>query len=525
MRRLIALCLVSLVLSGCAAPTGAPTAADGDWQFPDDPPSDRIGWENGYWHNESIDVDQSDGLSDAELEAYVARSMARVEHLRDREFKESVPVEVISREAYRQQSADSSQRDDSFEAWNNQVWEALFITGEQQNVQSELGSTFGAAVAGFYSPSDDEIKIVTDSPDRPVIDNATLHHELVHAMQDQYHNLASNTYRAESQDGDLAVSGVVEGEANYIEYLYLEKCGGEWECVETPRSGGGGGGGNLNLGIYLVIFQPYSDGPVFVHDLYQEGGWDAVEERFENPPVSSEQVIHRTGEEPVPIEYTDRARNGWSLFDEGLDGSDTVGEASLYAMFWYQDREGTEGFEGFDWREVGQTEGEYDQLNYDSTATAGWANDRVFPYAKGEGDDAEYGYVWELEWDTERDATQFRETYLAMLRANGATEQGENVYVVPEGAFADAFRVTQDGTRITVVNAPTVDDLGDVRPTSAQADGSGASDASGDDGGDSATAGDGDDSTDAQSPGFGLFAGLVALVVSLAVAAGVGRRD
>jgi hypothetical protein len=513
MRRFIALCLVSLVVSAGLAPVAVADSPsvqqDG---APPDPDSDVVGWENGYWYNESIDVDQSDGLSDAELEAYVARSMARVEHLREREFKQSVPVSVISREAYRERSANQSKTNASFEAWNNQVWEGLFITGEEQNVQSELGSTLGSSVAGFYSPTDDEIKIVTDSPDEAVVDNATLHHELVHALQDQYHDLSSETYTATTQDGDLAISGVVEGEANYIEYLYLEKCGGEWECVETPTTGGSGGSSDLNLGIFLVIFQPYSDGPPFVHDLKQEGGWDAVEERFANPPVSSEQVIHTTDEQPVPIDYTDRARNGWSLFDQGQNGSDTVGEASLYAMFWYQDRQGTDGFDGFEWREVAQSQGQYDRYNYQSTATDGWANDRLFPYAKGSGGDAEYGYVWVLEWDSPEDAREFRSTYLSMLRANGAESQGSDVYTIEEGSFADAFRVTRQGTTVTVVNAPTTEDLADVRPRSTQ-DAEATTTAS--------------PTSSAASPGFGVltvFGALATLVAALLATRRFGRR-
>ncbi|SFK58711.1 hypothetical protein SAMN04487950_0041 [Halogranum rubrum] len=511
MRRFIALCLVSLVVSAGFAPIAA---ADGpavqQSSAPSDPDSDVVGWEDGYWYNESIDVDQSDGLSDAELDAYVARSMARVEHLREREFKQSVPVSIITREAYRERSANQSKTNDSFEAWNNQVWEGLFITGETDNVQSELGSTLGSAVAGFYSPKDDEIKIVSDNPDEAVIDNATLHHELVHALQDQYHDLSSKTYRGETQDGDLAVSGVVEGEANYIEYLYTEKCSGEWECVETPKTAGSGGGNsNLNLGIFLVIYQPYSDGPPFVHNLKQAGGWAAVEERFANPPVSTEQVIHTTDEQPVPIDYTDRARNGWSLFEQGENGSDTVGEASLYAMFWYQDREGTDGFDGFEYQSVGQQQGQYDRYNYQSPATDGWGNDRLFPYAKGSGDDAEHGYVWVLEWDSPEDARQFRTTYLSMLQAHDAESQGSNVFVVEDGAFADAFRVTRQGTTVTIVNAPTVDDLGDVRPRSAQEQPETASP--------SPTS-----STD--SPGFGVLVALGALAAAVLTALRTGRR-
>ncbi|MFC7190435.1 hypothetical protein ACFQL7_11610 [Halocatena marina] len=62
---------------------------------PPDPNTDTLGWESGYWYNESITVDQSDGLSESELDAFLARSMARVEHIRRLEFTEQVEIEFV----------------------------------------------------------------------------------------------------------------------------------------------------------------------------------------------------------------------------------------------------------------------------------------------------------------------------------------------------------------------------------------------------------------------------------------------
>jgi hypothetical protein len=483
MRRLqvSSLLVVALVvLAGCAAPfADGPLPADagagdtgdeqadangaGGFDFAD-PASDRLGWEAGYWYNESIDVNQSDGLSDAELDAFVGRSMARVEYIRGIEFESEVPVEVIARSEYRDGSAEvATPAESDFAAWNNQVWEALFIAGEDTNVQQALSDTRGSSVVGFYAPGDDEIKVITETPDSPVLRNSTLVHELVHAAQDQRFDLTQERYRGETQDGDLAIDGLVEGDANYVESEYAERCAsGEWECVSTPSQRGGSDGPPPNLGILLTVFQPYSDGPVYVSWLKEDGGWEAVNDAFDSPPVSTEQVIHATDEEPVPIEFRDRARNGWGLYpDQGVDGSDTVGEASIFAMFWSQARSGAETINP---RGLFETDSPYDTYNYAADPSAGWANDRVFPYHKGSGADAEYGYVWVTEWDTERDAREFLEAYRAILRAQGGSQQATNVWVVSEGPYADAFRVTRQGTRVVVVNAPTAEDLEDVRP-------------------------------------------------------------
>ncbi|SHH45936.1 Hvo_1808 family surface protein [Halobaculum gomorrense] len=450
---------------GAVATAGSPAMQQ---EAPPDPAADRIGWEGGYWHNESIAVDQSDGLSDEELDAYVARGMARVEYIREAEFESTVPVSIITREEYRNRSAGGGANRTAYNRWNDQVWEGLFIVGESTGSSDAIGQTTGSSVAGFYSPTNDAITIVTDSTDAPTINNATLIHELVHALQDQRYDLTNATYRAPTQDGTLAVDGVVEGEANYVETNYSMRCGTEWECVDTPQAGGsGGGGGGPNLGILLTLLNPYSDGPVYVHEIVQEGGWDAFEDRFRNPPVSSEQVIHRTDETPRPIEFTDRETNGWSTFSRdnprlGQNGSDTVGEASIYAMFWYQAREYRA--DTINPNGLFDTSSPYDMYNYDAEPSNGWANDRLFPYRNGEGDDATYGYVWITEWDTEADAHEFRDTYLRMLEAHDVRQTDEGYYVVPDGPFADAFLVRLDGDRVTIVNGPTVDDVKNIRP-------------------------------------------------------------
>ena len=533
MRKRASVCLAVLIVVASVGPAvvagASPAAIDPDRDVAPqraDPDGDAIGWEGGYWHDEPIDVDQSDGLSDAELDAYVARAMARVEYVRQAEFESEVPVEVISREEFQSQRSRNATDNPAFDAWNDQVWEALFVIGEDAEANEELQSATGSSTAGFYVPAEDHIRIITDSPGEPTIDNATLVHELTHALQDQQGDLGEQISSTETQDAGLATDGVVEGEANYIEQRYTERCGAEWDCVETPRSDTSGTGAPPNLGILLTLLQPYSDGPVYVDHLRQQGGWAAVAEAFENPPTSTEQIIHLTDEEPVPIEYQDRARNGWETFpDQGVNGSDTVGEASMYVMFWYQAR--TAGAQTVSPRSVVQTSGPLDMYNYDAEPSAGWGNDRVFPYHKGSGEEAQYGYVWVTEWDSEQDAAQFHNAYRAILDAHSAESQGDNTYVIPNGDYADAFRIDREGTRVTIVNAPTADDLSDVRP--AGASGGASADTGGDSDGDTegttaSAGGDGESgSTGLEAPGFGPVTAVLALIAAVALA-GMARR-
>jgi heme-degrading monooxygenase HmoA len=488
---------------------GADGPAASPAQVRPDPPSDRIGWEDGYWHDDPIDVDQSDGLTDREIDALVARATARVEYIREAEFTAPVDVAVISRADYRERQGNATPNE-SFAAWNNQVWEALFVDGEDTDVQDELTGTYGSSVAGFYAPGPDEIRVVTPTPDSPTIDNGTLVHELTHALQDQQGRLTGVRPTDATQDADLAATGLVEGEANYVERRYTQRCGVEWECA-APPDGGGGGGGDPNLGILLTILQPYSDGPVYVNSIREREGWAGVSRAFDSPPVSTEQTIHLTDDEPVPIEYTDRATDGWRTYpDQGEDGSDTVGEASIYVMFWYQAREA--GANTVSPGALLQTDSPLDTYNYDAEPSAGWGNDRVFPYRNA--DREEGGYVWVTEWDTAEDAREFRRAHEAILRAHDAERQS-GTWVIPEGQYADAFRVTRDGTRVTVVNGPDPAAVRAIRPNPAPDDDGGAVGPAG--------------PTFDRNPTLALAAAgalaLVALVTVVALVAAVARRD
>ncbi|MFB6123315.1 MAG: Hvo_1808 family surface protein [Haloferacaceae archaeon] len=480
----IRLCLaLLLVAAGCAAPTSTPDAPTStptaDEMTPDstaatgtpaaeapadagrddttprpDPETDRLGWEAGYWYDDPLDVDQSDGLNERERSAFVARTMARVERIRGLEFERSVPVELRSRADYRDES-----NGPRTSAWDEQVWEALFLVGEDRNVSETFAALYGGSVRGYYAPQSDRIVVVSDT-ETPTIDRETLSHELVHALQDQQFGFA----RAGTHDASLAADAVVEGDAAYVAQLYETRCGDEWSCVPRPESDPPGGIGNMD--VYVAIYHPYSDGASFVHALRRRGGWAAVDDAYGSPPESTSTVIHpETYPEATPatVSVVDRSSAAWSPFD-CRPRADSVGEASLYAMFRATGR--------IDVGHLYTATDPYRRLNYTHPLTRGWAGDVVVPYRSDDGN----GYVFRSEWETERDAGEFAAAYRGILEDRfdavrrtptgqadgGGAAREATVYVVEAGPYADAFRVTREGTTVTVVNAPTVDALDGV---------------------------------------------------------------
>ncbi|QDX40054.1 Hvo_1808 family surface protein [Salarchaeum sp. JOR-1] len=474
-----------LALAGCAsAPTDDPTlvgATDG----PADPASDRLGWEEGYWYNESLPVTVSDGLNATEQDAVVHRAMARVEHVRRIEFEADVPVSVISRETYREQTGGGSGGSGSGSVTFDDVrYEALFLVGETRSGSEQSSETTSSSVAGYYSPSADRIVVISDTA-TPVLSETTLGHELVHALQYRNFDLGFSGSTLEARSAAL---GLIEGDAELVAQRYERRCGGDWECVSQPASSGGSGGSDggssgsgLHYGIYFTQYFPYSDGPGFVESVLEDGGWDAVAGLYENPPKSAEQVAQPGAygvDEPTAVGLQDRSDGEWTRLtpSRGAPYAE-FGVAGLTGMLAYPAYESSmddtaprryvlSPNEFLNLNAQGNVDSS-DPLNYTTTPVDGWDGDKLYAY-KNSGDAA---YVWKSVWDSPRDARQFAATYRDLLAYWGAQSRGNGVYAIPDGAsaFADAFYVSTSGDTVTIVNAPTVGELDDVHagtPTS-----------------------------------------------------------
>lgn len=473
-----------LTLSGCAGAGVAPPVADdagsadriGGVSAPEDgadPETDRLGWEAGYWYDERITVTAEDGLNESEQAAVVGRTMARVEYLRGLEFRGDVPVEVVSRDSFRQQTRNSSVAP-ARRAFDNAKYEALFMINESRDSIAVQNTNAGATVGGYYSPSNDRIVIVGDGAGVLLLNERTLAHELTHAVQDQHFDIGR--YDRSTRERANALSGLIEGDASYTEHLYDKRCEGNWDCLERPPNAGGGGGGGLaNIGPYLITYQPYSDGPTFVRSLYREGGWSAVNDAYANPPASTEQVIHPRrypGDRPVVPRVADRTSGTWERIPvEHRPNHAELGEAGTNAMLVYPlfDSGGATrvvAASHFFNRQNGEVS-EFDPYNYDHPYTDGIRGDRLVPYRNA---DNETGYVWALRFDSAAEVREFRRGYTQVLEYRNASvvegaEGPGTVYRIPEddpNGFGDAFRVVADGDTLVVTNAPTVAELDDV---------------------------------------------------------------
>lgn len=449
-------------------PEFAPDLQDDSDDRDDDPSTEEtLGYVEGYWYDTELPVDDRDGaeLTESELQEVVYRSMARVELLRNRTFQGEPSVDIVSRETYlnetRQQFVNANETE---RLHQNIRFEALFMVDRETDALEEFSELYGGAVAGYYDPAANEIVIVSDGGDTLEMNEVTLGHELLHAQQDQYHDLQS--YQRPTRDGSNAKDGLIEGEASYLDTAYEQRCGTEWSCV-LPDEQGAGGGGAINWGMYFTIYQPYSDGETFVEHVFDQGGWEAVDAVYEDPPRHSSEIIRPEsyGEfEAANVTVADRSSDRWQRLEtQGETDYSEFGEAAMAAMLMHPTYES-----GGETQIIRQSEiltgDDADPIEYDHDYTDGWNGDRLVKYVTDERSIEESGYVWRTEWTSEAEAAEFVDGYLQLLEYRGAepVEDRRNTFVIEDG-YPGAYYLETDGDTLHIVRAPSVDELPEIR--------------------------------------------------------------
>ncbi|ELY56638.1 Hvo_1808 family surface protein [Natronolimnohabitans innermongolicus] len=446
-----------------ATPESGDDAAD----RPDEPTTEgTVGYVNGYWYDDELAVDDAEtaALEDDDLESVVYRSMARVEEIRDLTFEDDVPVDVISREEFQQDHDDAFVAPTGDERLKQDVtYEALFMVDNETPADDELESMYGGTVEGYYEPVEDRIVLVSENPDEPEVDEVVLGHELAHALQNQHFDLTR--FDRATIDDEAAENGLVEGDAVWIDTEYGERCSEEWSCLPDAETGFGGQS-DLNWGIYLALYQPYSDGPAYVdHLLEAEDGWDAVNAAYDDPPASASTIIHQDDRDPVEIDLEDRSDDAWRPLEvDGEVRTETAGETAMVGMFAGDLSDSTTPAVIED-DAVLETDDET-MYDYDQPYTDDWAGDELVTYVNADAADGtesttdDTGYVWETEWRSSEGAQEFATGYLDLLEIHDAeaVDDRRDTYVIDD-EFPGAYFLERDGETVTIVRAPSVDDL------------------------------------------------------------------
>lgn len=260
--------------------------------------------------------------------------------------------------------------------------ELLFLAGVVDadfDYEESLLKVLGTELAGFYDPKQRRMYLGADL--EPAEWRATLVHELVHALQDQHYGLAALTrWRPDSSDRMGALHSLAEGDATSAMLDGLMFGSGRTsldlpEAVLAQQIEGLQGADPGVPGIVKrSVVAPYVDGLRFVHALRRRGGWPEVDAAWNDPPNSSEQVLHPekyfAREEPLVVP---------------IPAAPPAGPRTLL----YRDVEGEQA--------LGLLLEEWLPREQARQAASDWAGDRLALYAE----EGRVAFAWRLRFDSE----------------------------------------------------------------------------------------------------------------------------
>jgi len=198
-----------------------------------------------------------------------------------------------------------------------------------------------AQLAGFYEPNDGTMYIAGDMDE--MNSTATLAHELVHALQDQYWDLKSRSdYKPGESDKQAALACLAEGDATSVMTDVILKRMKMTALDQTDQDYDDQMRASMNVGpsrkvpiaMRTSLVMPYVEGIKFVHALRRLGGFTMVNSAWEKPPTTTEQVMHidkwRSHEAPIALKTptTNALGKGWIVEDE-----DSSGELGIRTAF------------------------------------------------------------------------------------------------------------------------------------------------------------------------------------------------
>ena len=236
-----------------------------------------------------------------------------VTYLDESGFKERLRVDEATSDEDRQDIEDAEA-----------ILRALGLQGGEGSLFDQANTLSTEGVAAFYDPDDKEIVIPEGEADS-LSTQATLVHELTHALQDQLGQLDVDGGDSESAAGRRAL---IEGEAEHVKAAWIDRLDDEDRARLDEEEAATGEEvrsdlKDLNTAMLSQFAAPYSLGAPMVDAIDAAG---RVEDGFDDPPNSSADILDPTRWlDPVDVIAVD---------DPVLtDGEEVIGEADALGAY------------------------------------------------------------------------------------------------------------------------------------------------------------------------------------------------
>jgi hypothetical protein len=234
-------------------------------------------------------------------------------------------------------------------------------------------------IGGLYNEDTDELLVVSQYREVNYINSMVLVHELRHAIQDQYFNVANLLDSRAASDFDdrrLAVLAAVEGDATFL----MVKCSDLNEDILSSSPTSDALMSFLPTAKPTLMYRepevikhqllmPYIQGLRFVSEVFKKKKWKGVNRILLLPPASTEQILHpeKYFDREAPVEvFIQYKPQGYQLIHSGV-----IGEFYLNILL--------------------KPEADYNYKDY----ALGWGGDSFFIY----NNEASYFLLWESVWD------------------------------------------------------------------------------------------------------------------------------
>ena len=381
---------------------------------------------------------------DPEIISQMETIQEQVSHMRGLNPKGEFSREIQSTEELRQDLVEAfAEEMDEFESWEYTLTLSIFgLLDEGFDIYSFHVDLLTEQVAGYYDQETKEMVLVAGGefggPER-----MTYAHEYTHALQDQNFDIDEGLgYNTESCEGNsercAAIEALLEGDASLSETQWFMHYATEQDYEDLMAFYS-----NMEMPVMdqapsflgQDLLFPYQYGYEFVQNLFTRDGWVAVNQAYQNPPVSTEQILHpeRYPEDiPISLELPDLSSllgDGWELIDQ-----DVIGEWYTYLILGF-------GLE------------ENARIDRDRAARAadGWEGDAYAIYYLEQNDSAVMVYkaLWQSAAEAEDFASAFRE-YANARFGNPIREQDSFLWQAVDGIHA----FYQENSATTWILAP-----------------------------------------------------------------------
>jgi hypothetical protein len=287
-------------------------------------------------------------------------------------------------------------------------------------------------VAGYYDPKKDELFVRNDGTELSPLARQTVAHEYTHALQDQHYDLQKLLPdKTTDDDRDLGVRSLVEGDATVSGLLYAQKKMSQQDyqtMLDESKNSPTDVIDKAPTYIKDNLYFPYEQGVQFVIALGILNGYSSINKALQDPPVSSEQIMHpekymdnpRDLPKPVALPpLTDTLGTGWTM---PLNG--TLGEFDLLELL------------------------QQNNASAPDSAAAGWGGAIYNYYENGDKALAIFNTVWDAKKDADEFEVAMNETFATSDKSGSFWTDGKRFFSLKRIGDAIAVGASTDKTAL-----------------------------------------------------------------------------